>query len=130
MVDRIDKLKSNEAWKIQEATPSKKDKRNQSDEEKQQNARSSFEEKPDWDRLIAKENPGAGNLLTRDLKKISFKQSGFSQDDEATDLHEVEIEQGQSQLHSSSKSKGEMALLVFTVVLLVVLLYLIWRLFV
>lgn len=129
MVDRIDKLKANESWKIQETNSSKKDKQNQSEEEKQQNAKSSFEEAPDWNRLISKEAPGSGNLLTRDVKNISFKHSG-SLDEEATDLHAVAHNIREESKFSLKTNKGEAALLIFTIILLLVLLFMIWKLFV
>ncbi len=129
MVDRIDKLRAHESWRVQETNSSKKDKQNQSEEEKQQNAKSSFEEAPDWNRLMAKEAPGSGNLLTRDVKNISFKHSS-PLDEEATDLHSVTQDPREENKFSLKRNKGESALLIFTVVLLLVLLFLIWKLFV
>lgn len=134
MVDRIDKLKTTESWKIQETNPSKKDKRNQSEEEKQQDAKSSFEEKPDWNHLIAKESAGSGNLFTRDLKNISFKHTQVSHEEMETKDPSVnpEMQKAKSPLLPLSpfRNKTELTLLVITGILLLVLVYLISRFFI
>jgi len=74
MVDRIGKLKPTETWKLQGAAETKKDKRGQSDEEKKGNQESIFEEKPDWNRLIAKEGKRETlNIYAKDIQVIQFK---------------------------------------------------------
>jgi len=133
MVDRIDKLKPTESWKIQETNPSKKDKRNQSEEEKQQDAKSSFEERPDWNRLIAKEGGGSGNLFTRNVKSISFRHPQHSSEEGSKSAPHI-TEDGSKAKPSlklpSFTNKTEVILLVITGILLLVLIYLISRFFV
>ncbi len=134
MVDKIDKLKLTEPWKIQEANPSKKDKRNQSDEEKQEDAKSSFEESQDWNRFIAKDSGGSGTLLTRDVKGISFKHAPTAADEEKAKM----ISQASKNTKWTSSSASipsfqnntELILLVITGILLLVLIYLIIKIFI
>jgi len=131
MVDRIDKLKPSESWKIQESQSSKKDKRNQSEEEKQQNAKSSFEEKPDWDRLIAKDGPGA-NLLTRNPKNISLKHASLLEDElRSIEQHSQDPAPRAAVLgFSTPRDKMEWALMILAVALLILLAFLILKLFI
>src|SRR4030095_16459559 len=74
MVERIAKLKPSEPWKVGESAETKKDKRDQSKEEKKQES-DSFEEKPDCGRLIAKEvgKTATLNLLTHNTQSLDFK---------------------------------------------------------
>lgn len=127
MVDRIDKLKTGESWKIQETNPSKQDKRNKSDEEKQEEAKSSFEEKPDWNHWIAKESKGAGNLLTRNVKDIHFKHSPTSLNSprgkEAADT-------ALQRKNILNLNKSEFFLMLVTGILLMVLIFLIIKFFI
>ncbi|MFO1518573.1 MAG: hypothetical protein U1F57_02745 [bacterium] len=86
MVDRIEKLKPAEYWKIQAAADPKKDKRGKSDEEKQQDQHqdqhSSFEEKPDWNRLIAKDSGKREtlNIHRGDIQSLLFKGVSTARD--------------------------------------------------
>jgi hypothetical protein len=85
MVDRIEKLRPTEHWKVQESAGTKKDKRGQSEEEKQKEQRSRFEEGTDWTRLISKDSGKREiqNLLTRDIQSLTFKGISTSRDQAA-----------------------------------------------
>ncbi|GEM_PF-5715177 len=139
MVDRIDKLKPGESWKIQETNPSKKDKQDQSEEEKQKEAKSRFEESPHWNRLISKdssENKREGiHLLSSEAKSIAFKNLGPHKEispllETAAPLKEKTEINERPRAFKQIKNKSDIILLFITITLLVVLIYLITRLFV
>ena len=62
MVDRIEKIKSSDYWKLQEAQKSKKDKQDQSSEGEKE-GHSSFEEKIDLEHLLPKTPGKIGTLF-------------------------------------------------------------------
>jgi hypothetical protein len=95
MVDRIEKLKSSEPWKIAESAETKKDKREQSKEEGKRDDRSSFGEKTDWNRLIAKDSGPREtlNLLTSNIKSLEFKGVSTWRDQAALEV-DVLLEDG------------------------------------
>lgn len=130
MVDRIDKLKPHEAWKIQETNPSKQDKRNQSDEEKQQDAKSSFEEKVDFSKLISRENVGGSNLFTRNVKDISLKHAAIKKEEAETFASPLLKENKIGFQKGRGKNKTEQILMIVAGILLLVLIILIIRLFI
>jgi|GEM_PF-3899626 len=91
MVERIVKIKSTEPWKVGESAETKKDKRDQSKEERKQEGDSSFGEKPDWGRLIAKEvgKSETINLLTHNIKSLEFKGISTLKDPSALEVDVV-----------------------------------------
>src|SRR5215510_13661631 len=95
MVDRIEKLKSAEPWKVAESAETKKDKREQSKEERKRDDRSSFGEKTDWSRLIAKDSGQREtlSLLTRNIKSLEFKGVSTWRDQAALEV-DVLLEDG------------------------------------
>ncbi len=73
MVDRIEKIKSTDYWKVEGTHDPKKDKREESGGGQEQ--RSSFDEKTDWTRLISKDAVPREtlNIPVQSIEKFIFK---------------------------------------------------------
>jgi len=108
MVDRIDKLKPTNYWKLQATAEAKKDKRGQSGEDNKGDP-DSFEEKPDWNRLIVKEEKRETlNIYSGDIQSVLFKGVSTSRDQASLEV-DIILKDGSrkdSALISLSKTEG------------------------
>ncbi|MBL7686098.1 MAG: hypothetical protein JNK65_08720 [Deltaproteobacteria bacterium] len=109
MVDRIDKLKPSEYWKLEGSNETKKDKKRDSESEEKFKQASSFEEKNDWNRLITKELKREPlTVKTVHIQSLRFKglTSSREQASVEVDLSLKDGSQWNSALLAVSRNQG------------------------